>query len=116
MKLDISRSEKRRLSSETRKNKKTKARGRLIVAHLNINEVKEEPRSVSRFDLQKKYEEKQRLKNLLSVAQEDPVSFSILSEIKVKKPYSQKAFDLGEPVLKHHSSGLIGEFPHKILY
>lgn len=34
----------------------------------------------------------------------------------VQPPYSQKAFDLGEPTLKHHSSGLIGEFPHKILY
>ncbi len=37
-------------------------------------------------------------------------------KLLVQSPYSQKAFDLGEPVLKHHSSGLIGEFPHKILY
>lgn len=36
---------------------------------------------------------------------------------KVKIHWNKKAFDLGsEKILRHHSSGLIGEFPHKILY
>jgi hypothetical protein len=100
MNLDISREEKRRLSSQTRKDKKRKAKGLLTVDVL----VKEEPPVISCFDLEKRYEQQKDYEVLEN------------SEKKVPLPYSQKAFDLGEPILKHHSSGLIGEFPHKILY
>jgi hypothetical protein len=40
----------------------------------------------------------------------------VTGKIVVGYPYSQKAFDLGENIPRHHSTGLIGEFPHKILY
>ncbi len=106
MNLDISREEKRRLSSQARKNKRDKSKGLLTVDVL----VKEEPPVISCFDLEKRYEQQKDYEVLLGVIKQEP------SEKKVPYPYSQKAFDLGEPTLKHHSSGLIGEFPHKILY
>ncbi|MDQ5930878.1 MAG: hypothetical protein QG674_42 [Patescibacteria group bacterium] len=51
--------------------KNSHIKNELIIAHLNINEVKEEPRSVSRFELQKKYEENQSYKHKLSLVPEE---------------------------------------------
>jgi hypothetical protein len=41
---------------------------------------------------------------------------NVTGKIVVGYPYSQKAFDLGQSIPRHHSTGLVGEFPHKIFY